>query len=78
MISKLRFNKIKAGDILLVNKKWRIVINSTFHFDTKRMFLTFDKVSGQGTTIYLHSDLKYKIKAILSVTSNNYSDTVNY
>ena len=70
MIKADRFNKIKAGDMIFFNsRRWRQVVKSNFRYgkrNKKQVFLTFRKVNGRGTTVYVYSDIKHKILFIIS------------
>lgn len=70
MIKADRFNKIKAGDMIFFNsRRWRQVVKSNFRYgnqNQKQVSLTFRKINGSDTTIYLYSDIKHKILFIIS------------
>lgn len=66
MIDKVRFKKINKGDVLLVDNQWRKVVRVNTWTRNSRA-ITFKKLDKSGDTVYLYSDLKHKIRAIVKI-----------
>lgn len=64
MIPYNRFLEIEKGNFILFSSGKLRKVTKVTKFAT-RMLLSFDKVNGSGTAIYMYSDIKHKIKAII-------------